>query len=100
MRSLGQLWRKATRQFHRLPEWARLTFTALVALILFAIGGAIAWATFMPIPAIDSFENRQLAESTKIFDRTGNIVLYDVHGSVRRTSVPLERISPYIQKAT
>lgn len=73
---------------------------AFAALLFFGLGSVIAWATFMPIPAINSFENRQVAESTKIYDRTGNIVLYDVHGSVRRTSVPLESISPYIQKAT
>jgi 1A family penicillin-binding protein len=54
----------------------------------------------MPIPAINSFENRQVAESTKIYDRSGNIVLYDVYGAVRRTAVPLEEISPYVQKAT
>ncbi len=92
--------RRTSRHFNRLPEWVRLSLTGLAALTFFGLGGIIAWATFMPIPAINSFENRQVAESTKIYDRTGNIVLYDVHGSVRRTSVPLEEISPYIQKAT
>ncbi len=91
---------RTSHHFNRLPEWARLSLTALAALVFFGLGGVIAWATFMPIPAINSFENRQVAESTKIYDRTGNIVLYDVHGSVRRTAVPLEEISPYIQKAT
>ncbi len=92
--------RRARHHFSRLPEWVRLTLTALAALMFFGLGGVIAWATFMPIPAINSFENRQVAESTKIYDRTGNIVLYDVHGNMRRTAVPLEEISPYIQKAT
>ncbi len=73
---------------------------AFVALIFFMVGGAMVWAVLLPIPAINNFESREIAESTKIYDRTGNIVLYDVHGSVRRTSVPLEEISPYIQKAT
>lgn len=91
---------RTSHHFNRLPEWARLTLTGLAALAFFGLGGVIAWATFMPIPAINSFENRQVAESTKIYDRTGNIVLYDVHGSMRRTSVPLEQISPFIQKAT
>jgi 1A family penicillin-binding protein len=100
MNTLRNLWRSARRSFNTLPEWARLGLTALVALIFFALAGTIAWATFMPIPAINNFENRQLAESTKIYDRTGNIVLYDVHGSVRRTAVQLDGISPYIQKAT
>jgi len=68
-----------------------------VGFIIF--GAGIVWAIIAPIPAINNFENRKVAESTKIFDRTGNIVLYDVFGQIRRTVVPLEEMSPYIQKA-
>jgi penicillin-binding protein 1C len=100
MSRLREVRRRTGHHFNRLPEWVRLSLTLLAALTFFGLGGIIAWATFMPIPDINSFENRQVAESTKIYDRTGNIVLYDVHGSVRRTSVPLEQISPNIQKAT
>ncbi|MBI5644662.1 PBP1A family penicillin-binding protein [Candidatus Kaiserbacteria bacterium] len=100
MKTITHLWRLSVRHFNRLPEWMRLSLVGLVALAFFIFGGAITWATFMPIPAINNFESRQVAESTKIYDRTGNIVLYDVHGSVRRTYVPLEAISPNIQKAT
>lgn len=100
MQRLRHLRGRAAHHFDRLPEWLRLSLMGLAALAFFGLGGVVAWATFMPIPAINSFENRQVAESTKIYDRTGNIVLYDVHGAVRRTSVPLEEISPYIQKAT
>lgn len=71
-----------------------------IAIVLLGLGAAVAWASIVPIPSINNFENRKVAESTKIFDRTGNTVLYDVHGSVRRTAVPLTSISPYIQKAT
>ena len=84
----------------RIPEWARLLIGGLVALFLFSTAGLIAWASFMTIPSIDNFENRSVAQSTKIYDRTGNIVLYDVHGSERRTAVTLDQISPYIQEAT
>ena len=84
----------------RVPEWLRLMFMGVLALGFFTIGSAIAWATFMPIPSIDNFESRQVAESTKIYDRTGNVVLDDVHGTVRRTSVPLEEIGQYVQWAT
>ena len=54
----------------------------------------------MPIPSINNFENREVSQSTKIYDRTGNVVLYDAHGAEERTSVPLAQISPYIQEAT
>ncbi|MBI2610634.1 transglycosylase domain-containing protein [Candidatus Kaiserbacteria bacterium] len=93
IRKIRKLWRK-------MPAWMELSLVAMAAFFLIALGSAVVWATLTPIPAIDNFENRKVAESTKIFDRTGNIVLFDVYGQIRRTSVPLEEISPYIQKAT
>lgn len=86
--------------FAFIPDWIKIAFLGAVAVVLFLLGAIIIWAAVMPIPAINNFENRQVAESTKIYDRTGNIVLYDVHGAVRRTSVPLEEISPLTQEAT
>lgn len=91
---------KKKRFLRRLPPWVELPIIALVAVIFVAFGTAILWATLTPLPAINNFENRQVAQSTKIYDRTGNIVLYDVHGSVRRTSVGMDGISDYIKKAT
>ncbi len=84
----------------RIPHWLTVGMLGAVAMLLFILGGIIIWAAVMPIPAINDFENRQVAQSTKIYDRTGNVVLYDVHGAVRRTSVLLDQISPMIQDAT
>ena len=92
--------RRLKRALGWVPEWVKVGLLGGTAVILFILGGIIIWAAVMPIPSINSFTNRQVAESTKIYDRTGNVVLYDVHGSVRRTSVPLDQISPYVQQAT
>src|SRR3989338_1856259 len=100
MRRIMKISRRLARATGWVPEWVKVAFLGGAALLLFFLGGIIIWAAVMPIPSINSFENRQVAESTKIYDRTGNVVLYDVHGSVRRTSVPLDAISPYIQQAT
>ena len=91
--------RRFRRLFYRVPEWLRLSVGAAIGLLLFGFGGIIVWASITPIPSIESFENRQVSQSTKIYDRTGNIVLYDVHGAVRRTSVTLDQISPFVQRA-
>jgi penicillin-binding protein 1C len=88
------------RIFSRVPAWLELGVIAFFALILFGLGGIVLWASLVPIPSISNFENRDVAQSTKIYDRTGNIVLYDVHGSVRRTAVPLDQINPYVREAT
>lgn len=92
--------RSVSRFLSKLPDWVKLSAMALIAIGFFAVGAIVFWAAVVPIPSITSFENRAVAQSTKIYDRTGQIVLYDVHGTVRRTSVPLEEISQYVQDAT
>ncbi|QQG38016.1 MAG: penicillin-binding protein [Candidatus Kaiserbacteria bacterium] len=94
------MWRKLKRLWRKMPLWAEMSILTLAAIVFIGLGSAIVWATVVPIPSINNFENRKVAESTKIYDRTGNIVLYDVHGTMRRTAVPLDQISPYVQKAT
>jgi len=95
-----RLSRRLVRLLHSLPPWIEYPLIGLVAGGFLFLGASVIWATVIPIPAINNFENRKVAQSTKIYDRTGNIVLYDVHGTMRRTAVPLDQISPYIQKAT
>ncbi len=90
----------SARPKHWLPPWLEVGLLVSMTTGLVAIGALLLWASFVAIPAINGFENRRVAESTKIFDRTDNIVLYDVHGTMRRTAVPLEAISPYIQYAS
>lgn len=92
--------RKIRKLWRHLPASVELSLVALGAFAFIALGSTIVWATITPIPTIDNFENRKVAESTKIFDRTSNIVLFDVYGQIRRTLVPLEEISPYILRAT
>lgn len=83
-----------------IPQW----FWAFVFILLlgffFTLGLFAAWASVITIPSISNFQNRKVSESTKVYDRTGNIVLYDVHGNVRRTAVPLSAISKFVQDAT
>ena len=58
------------------------------------------WVSKLDIPDFTTFENRQVSNSTKIYDRTGKIVLYDLYQNVRRTNVDFDKISPYIKNAT
>jgi 1A family penicillin-binding protein len=71
------------------------------ALSVVACAGVFsAWAILATVPSIDTIQNRVVGESTKIYDRTGNVLLYDVHGAMRRTEVPFEEISRHIRNAT
>ncbi len=62
-------------------------------------GAGILWAALTPIPDLNSFDSRKVAQSTKIYDRTGKTVLYDLNHDVRRNVVTLAEISPNLQKA-
>ncbi len=52
-----------------------------------------------PVPAISTFANRQVDQSTKIYDRTGQVLLYDYNRDAKRVVVPLSEISPNMQSA-
>ena len=50
-------------------------------------------------PRPEMFQERRLAQSTKIYDRTGQILLYEVYGEEKRTWVPLGNIPEYLKQA-
>lgn len=85
--------------FNKHKHYAHHTMRFSILLAIAAGGVFVAWAFFASVPAVDTIENRIVGESTKIYDRTGEVLLYDVHGTMRRTEVTLEEISPYIRNA-
>ena len=52
------------------------------------------------IPEPDSIVTRKVDESTKIYDSTGEILLYDIHGEEKRTIIPWEQVPESIKHAT
>lgn len=79
---------------------AKELFFVFFSICLISVSALIVWIATMQLPDFNNFENRTIANSTKIYDRTGKIVLYNVHDNVRRTEVPIDEISPYIKQAT
>ncbi|MEK7135362.1 MAG: transglycosylase domain-containing protein, partial [Patescibacteria group bacterium] len=73
---------------------------AVGAVGLFLAGAMILWVASLRIPALESLAERRLDQSTQIYDRTGEILLYDFSQDVRREVVPLEKISDYAKNAT
>ena len=71
-----------------------------IAFSFFAAGILMVWATTLKIPDFNSLDQRKTTESTKIYDRTGEILLYDIHEDVKSTEVPFYDISRYIKNAT
>lgn len=76
-----------------------ILFIVLTFLGIGSVGAVFAWyAQDLPDPG--KINDRKLAESTRIYDRTGEILLYEVHGEQRRTVVPLTDIPKYLRDAT
>ena len=71
----------------------------VIGSILIIFGAIALWAMTLEIPPLDSADNLQVTESTKIYDRTGKVVLFDLHRNFRRTIVPAEEMSPFLRQA-
>ncbi|MDP6659772.1 MAG: PBP1A family penicillin-binding protein [Candidatus Pacebacteria bacterium] len=80
--------------------FTRIFLTFSLALGLSIAGLIVIWAATLQIPDLQSFEKRKVAQSTKIYDRTGEILLYDLHENVQRTVIPYEEISRNVKNAT
>ena len=71
-----------------------------VVLVLIGFGLLFIWIATLDIPDLSSFEERRIIQSTKIYDRTGEVLLYDLSRDIRRTVVPFENISIHLKNAT
>ncbi len=56
------------------------------------------WAS-VAIPNLKTLEERKVIESTKIYDRSGQILLYDVHSDIKRTIIPFDKIPKSLKNA-
>ena len=88
------------RQKNFLRHFFKSTLKALLAfgLILFAL--ITFWITTFNIPDLGSFESRKIRQSTKIYDRTGEHLLFELHDDERRTLTNYEDISRHVKNAT
>ncbi len=76
----------------------KITGWCVAAFLLFAIGVFAYYAKDLPSPT--KLNDRQVVESTKIYDRTGEHLLYEIHGEEKRTSIPLDQMSDIVRAAT
>ncbi len=85
-------------------SWRRIKqitlFFAIFSAILFIGGTTLTVIISRDLPDPNKLTDRQIAESTKIYDRTGTHLLYEVYQGQKRTVVDLTHISSWAQKAT
>ena len=64
------------------------------------VGVVLVWVSLIKLPDLTAFDSRKVANSTKIYDRTGTIVLYDLGTDAHRTSIPFADMGDPIKNAT
>jgi 1A family penicillin-binding protein len=71
----------------------------LTGVFFLFIIGIFAWFA-KDLPSPGKINTRFVAESTKIYDRTGSHLLYEVHGEEKRTQIPYSEMPESLRYAT
>ena len=70
-----------------------------LSIFFILVGAFFIWVATLKVPTISSFTDQKISSSTKIYDRTGTVVLYDVNSNIKRTIVSTDQISPLAKEA-
>ncbi|EKD46696.1 MAG: hypothetical protein ACD_67C00109G0001, partial [uncultured bacterium] len=93
-----------SKNFRSISTKDKWKFVGKIALYLFGAGVLATIGIFVyfikDLPSPTAINSRVVAESTKIYDRTGEHLLYDVHGEEKRTIVDLNQIPENVKFAT
>ncbi|MFA5184796.1 MAG: penicillin-binding protein [Patescibacteria group bacterium] len=71
-----------------------------IGLLTMVVGIIYAAVISRDLPNPNQLIDREIAQSTKIYDRTGEHVLYEISGDQKRTLVALQDIPDYVKQAT
>ena len=93
------------RRASRRTMWrtiGRIATYGILTLGVIALVGAagVFWYYAKDLPPADEITALKVVESTKIYDRTGTVLLYDIHGEEKRTIIPFEEIPTVVRYAT
>lgn len=95
---LNRLRKNISSRAHTLRGLAVL-FALLLAVIAIGLFIFVIYLR-LTLPDPKTVATRHVQESTKIYDRTGEILLYDIYNEERRTVIPADQIPDTIKKAT
>ena len=79
--------------------WKNVVLFATGIFIL-VTGLIVVWLSSLRIPDFNSFADRKVENSIKIYDRTGKILLYDIHDDTKRTDISGDLMGINIKNAT
>lgn len=92
---------------HRIKAWTGGSVIKNIVLGIVALGllgGLTLFLSYLwlasTLPGVDDILNRDVAQSTKIYDRTGERLLYEIAADEKRTIVPIDQIPDNVINAT
>lgn len=94
-KNLQKIPRKSRFSWKMMRRWSLIASGAVLLLI---VGVFAYFAKDLPSPG--KISSRVVIESTKIYDRTGTKLLYDIHGEEKRTVIPFAEIPDVVKYAT
>lgn len=99
MNNLANISKRIWRKSKPWLKIAGLVFLALTIVGFFVFTLYAAWVS-RELPDPNYLQTREVPQSTKIYDRTGEHLLYEVHGDEKRTLVKIEDIPDSVKWAT
>ena len=96
--------RKFYRKIYKKNKKKRIAFWILVffigCFVLMTFSGLAVFIYYAKdLPRPEKFTERAFIESTKIYDRTGETILYELYGEEKREIVSLDKVSDYAKQA-
>lgn len=68
--------------------------------LLFVLSGALVFLYYAKdLPRPEKFTEIAFAEPSRIYDHTGEVLLYEIFGEQKREVIPLDQISPFLTQA-
>lgn len=93
-------YRKIYSKIKRNGKFFLISRLLIFGFLLFVFGSFIIFAFYAKdLPRPEKFTEKQFIQSTKIYDRSGEVLLYEIYGEERRTLVSLDKIPEYLKKA-
>lgn len=92
--------KKVPKKLKKRTFWKKVGIVSAILLVLGVASGAGIFFYFAKdLPSVVDLENRRLIQSSKIYDRTGEVLLYEVTGDENRTVIPANEMPEEIKQA-
>lgn len=73
---------------------------SLAVTVIFVFVTIVIMVSTADLPSVTELNNQQMSQSTKIYDKTGKILLYEINSGEKRTVVSFDQIPQTLKDAT